>query len=149
MRVGPLTPTGAPPAEPTANPSPASSLTRLAYRPKARDDTSSGLPTWRDLIGWIPLPSADRADGEPVDAAVGHLVRILHHPVLIAEHVQHRKPGTGQQQDVGADGRAAAVRSATDELSRCAATGERSRNSFACSLCRSWRHGERDGEGNP
>ena len=34
-------PTGAPPAEPTADPSPVSSLTRLGHGPKGRDDTSS------------------------------------------------------------------------------------------------------------
>jgi hypothetical protein len=39
--------------------------------------------------------------GEPVDAvAAEHLVRIFHREVLVAEHVQRRKPDTGDQQQV-------------------------------------------------
>jgi hypothetical protein len=37
--------------------------------------------------------------GEPVEAvAADHLVRIFHRDVLVAEHVQRRKPDTGQQE---------------------------------------------------
>jgi transposase InsO family protein len=39
--------------------------------------------------------------GEPVEAvAADHLVRIFHREVLVAEHVQRRKPDTGDQQEV-------------------------------------------------
>jgi hypothetical protein len=39
--------------------------------------------------------------GEPVEAvAAERLVRIFHRDVLVAEHVQRRKPDTGQQQAV-------------------------------------------------
>ena len=37
--------------------------------------------------------------GEPVEAvAAEHLVRIFHREVLVAEHVQRRKPDGGDQQ---------------------------------------------------
>ena len=78
-----------------------------------------GVQRWVDQHGLIsvagfryrvPIVLA----GEPVEAvAADHLVRIFHRDVLVAEHVQRRKPDTGEpQQQVSLGGRAAAGRGA-------------------------------------
>jgi transposase InsO family protein len=55
--------------------------------------------------------------GEPVEAvAAEHLVRIFHREVLVAEHVQRRKPDTGQQQEVRLRQGSRRPRHATDGL---------------------------------
>ena len=74
-----------------------------------------GVQRWVDQHGLISLGGFRYRvpivlAGEPVEAvAAEHLVRIFHRDVLVAEHVQRRKPDTGQQQESGC-GRAAAGR---------------------------------------
>ena len=69
---------------------------QLAAGDAAARGAALGRPTRRDLI-WpgsryrVPIMLA----GEPVEAvAADHLVRIFHRDVLVAEHVQRRKPDT-------------------------------------------------------
>jgi transposase InsO family protein len=65
-----------------------------------------GVQRWVDQHGLISLGGFKYRvpivlAGEPVEAvAAKHLVRIFHREVLVAEHVQRRKPDTGQQQEV-------------------------------------------------
>jgi hypothetical protein len=65
-----------------------------------------GVQRWVDQHGLISLGGFRYRvpivlAGEPVEAvAADHLVRIFHHDVLVAEHVQRLKPDTGQQQEV-------------------------------------------------
>ena len=74
-----------------------------------------GVQRWVDQHGLISLGGFRYRvpivlAGEPVEAvAAEHLVRIFHRDVLVAEHVQRRKPDTGQQQEIRC-GRAAAGR---------------------------------------
>lgn len=62
-----------------------------------------GVQRWVDLHGLISLGGFRYRvpivlAGEPVEAvAADHLVRIFHREVLVAEHVQRRKPDTGEQ----------------------------------------------------
>ena len=62
-----------------------------------------GVQRWVDQHGLISLAGFRYRvpivlAGEPVEAvAAEHLVRIFHRDVLVAEHVQRRKPDTGQQ----------------------------------------------------
>jgi transposase InsO family protein len=65
-----------------------------------------GVQRWVDRHGLISLGGFRYRvpivlAGEPVEAvAADHLVRIFHREVLVAEHVQRRKPDTGQPQEV-------------------------------------------------
>ena len=65
-----------------------------------------GVQRWVDQHGLISLGGFRYRvpivlAGEPAAAvAAEHLVRIFHRDVLVAEHVQRRKPDTGQQQEV-------------------------------------------------
>jgi transposase InsO family protein len=65
-----------------------------------------GVQRWVDQHGLISLGGFRYRvpivlAGEPVEAvAADHLVRIFHREVLVAEHVQRRKPDTGDQQQV-------------------------------------------------
>jgi len=65
-----------------------------------------GVQRWVDQHGLISLGGFRYRvpivlAGEPVEAvAADYLVRIFHRDVLVAEHVQRRKPDTGQQQEV-------------------------------------------------
>jgi hypothetical protein len=65
-----------------------------------------GVQRWVDQHGLISLGGFGYRvpivlAGEPVEAvAADHLVRIFHRDVLVTEHVQRRKPDTGQQQEV-------------------------------------------------
>jgi transposase InsO family protein len=65
-----------------------------------------GVQRWVDQHGLISLGGFRYRvpivlAGEPVEAvAAEHLVRIFHHDVLVAEHVQRLKPDTGQQQEI-------------------------------------------------
>ena len=65
-----------------------------------------GVQRWVDQHGLISLAGLRYRvpivlAGEPVEAvAAEHLVRIFHREVLVAEHVQRRKPDTGQRQEV-------------------------------------------------
>ena len=64
-----------------------------------------GVQRWVDQHGLISLGGFRYRvpivlAGEPVEAvAAEHLVRIFHRDVLVAEHVQRRKPDTDQQQE--------------------------------------------------
>jgi transposase InsO family protein len=79
---------------------------RLVVEPTAQLVRLPGVQRWVDQHGLIllggfryrvPIVLA----GEPVEAvAAEHLVRIFHREVLVAEHVQRRKPDTGRDQDV-------------------------------------------------
>ncbi len=59
-----------------------------------------GVQRWVDQHGLISLAGFNYRvpivlAGEPVEAVVAeHLVRIFHREVLVAEHVQRRKPDT-------------------------------------------------------
>jgi Integrase core domain len=63
-----------------------------------------GVQRWVDQHGLISLGGFRYRvpivlAGEPVEAAAAdHLVRIFHREVLVAEHVQRRKPDSGDQQ---------------------------------------------------
>jgi transposase InsO family protein len=65
-----------------------------------------GVQRWVDQHGLISLGGFRYRvpivlAGEPVEAvAADHLVRIFHSEVLVAEHVQRRKPDKGDQQEV-------------------------------------------------
>src|SRR5512132_1906761 len=65
-----------------------------------------GVQGWVDQHGLISLGGFKYRvpivlAGEPVEAvAAEHLVRIFHRDVLVAEHVQRRKPDTGQHEEV-------------------------------------------------
>ena len=65
-----------------------------------------GVQRWVDQQGLISLGGFRYRvpivlAGEPVEAvAAEHLVRIFHRDVLVAEHVQRRKPDTGDQLEV-------------------------------------------------
>jgi Integrase core domain len=62
-----------------------------------------GVQRWVDQHGLISLGGFRYRvlAGEPVEAvAAEHLVRIFHRDVLVAEHVQRRKPDTGEQQQI-------------------------------------------------
>ena len=65
-----------------------------------------GVQRWVDQHGLISLAGFRYRvpivlAGEPVEAvAAEHLVRIFHREVLVAEHVQRRKPDSGDQQQV-------------------------------------------------
>jgi transposase InsO family protein len=65
-----------------------------------------GVQRWVDQHGLISLGGFRYRvpivlAGEPVEAvAAEHLVRIFHREVLVAEHVQRRKPDTGDQPEV-------------------------------------------------
>ena len=84
---------------PVADPIPASEQpgVQLAMRLAMR---LHGVQRWvdrRGIRGWpdSPTESPSSSPGEPVEAVVAdHLVRIFHRDVLVAEHVQRRKPDT-------------------------------------------------------
>ena len=83
-----------------------------------------GVQRWVDQHGLISLGGFRYRvpivlAGEPVEAvAADHLVRIFHREVLVAEHVQRRKPDTGgQQQEVRLRQGSRRPRRATDGLS--------------------------------
>jgi transposase InsO family protein len=65
-----------------------------------------GVQRWVDQHGLISLGGFRYRvpivlAGEPVEAvAADHLVRIFHREVLVAEHVQRRKPDTDQKQEI-------------------------------------------------
>ena len=65
-----------------------------------------GVQRWVDQHGLISLGGFRYRvpivlAGEPVEAvAADHLVRIFHRDVLVAEHVQRRKPDTGDEPGV-------------------------------------------------
>ena len=65
-----------------------------------------GVQRWVDQHGLISLAGFRYRvpivlAGDPVEAvAADHLVRIFYREVLVAEHVQRRKPDTGQPQEV-------------------------------------------------
>jgi transposase InsO family protein len=90
-----LEPRAVPAVIPTAVVEPSPRLVRLP-----------GVQRWVDQHGVISLGGFRYRvpivlAGEPVEAvAADHLVRIFHREVLVAEHVQRRKPDTGQQQEV-------------------------------------------------
>ena len=73
-----------------------------------------GVQRWVDQHGLISLGGFRYRvpivlAGEPVEAvAAEHLVRIFHRDVLVAEHVQRRKPDTGDRSRRSGCGRAAA-----------------------------------------
>ena len=73
-------------------------------QPSPRVVRLPGVQRWVDQHGLISLGGFRYRvpivlAGEPVEAvAAEHLVRIFHREVLVAEHVQRRKPDTGQQQ---------------------------------------------------
>jgi hypothetical protein len=81
-----------------------------------------GVQRWVDQHGLISLGGFRYRvpivlAGEPVEAvAAEHLVRIFHRDVLVAEHVQRRKPDTGQQQEVALRQGSRRPRRATDGL---------------------------------
>jgi hypothetical protein len=81
-----------------------------------------GVQRWVDQHGLISLAGFRYRvpivlAGEPVEAvAAEHLVRIFHRDVLVAEHVQRRKPDTGQRQEVRLRQGSRRSRRATDGL---------------------------------
>ena len=81
-----------------------------------------GVQRWVDQHGLISLGGFRYRvpivlAGEPVAAvAADHLVRIFHREVLVAEHVQRRKPDTDQQQQVRLRQGSRRSRRATDGL---------------------------------
>jgi transposase InsO family protein len=82
-----------------------------------------GVQRWVDQHGLISLGGFRYRvpivlAGEPVEAvAADHLVRIFHRDVLVAEHVQRRKPDTGDQQQVALRQGSRRPRRPTDGLS--------------------------------
>ena len=74
-------------------------------QPSPRAVRLPGVQRWVNQHGLISLAGFRYRvpivlAGEPVEAVEGeHLVRIFHRDVLVAEHVQRRKPDTGQQQE--------------------------------------------------
>jgi transposase InsO family protein len=91
-------------AEPAPNPIPAK---RRAVGPASSIVRLPGVQRWVDQHGLISLGGFRYRvpivlAGEPVEAvAAEHLVRIFHRDVLVAEHVQRRKPDTADQPEVG------------------------------------------------
>jgi hypothetical protein len=81
--------------------------------------------------------------GEPVEAvAAEHLVRIFHRDMLVAEHVQVRKPDTGQPQEVRLRWGSRRSRRATDGMVVSRVVDSSGCVSFAGTNCRvgnSWR----------
>ncbi|HEY6686454.1 MAG TPA: IS481 family transposase, partial [Propionibacteriaceae bacterium] len=81
-----------------------------------------GVQRWVDQHGLISLGGFRYRvpivlAGEPVEAvAADHLVRIFHREVLVAEHVQRRKPDTGQQREVRLRQGSRRPRRATDAM---------------------------------
>jgi hypothetical protein len=81
-----------------------------------------GVQRWVDQHGLISLGGFRYRvpivlAGEPVEAvAADHLVRIFHHDVLVAEHVQRRKPDTDQQQQAALRQGSRRPRRPTDEM---------------------------------
>jgi hypothetical protein len=86
-------------------PVPASAV-RSVVQPSAPIVRLPGVQRWVDQHGLISLGGFRYRvpivlAGEPVEAvAADHLVRIFHREVLVAEHVQRRKPDTGDQRGV-------------------------------------------------
>ena len=87
--------------EPTPIPA---SAERSVVQPTAPMVRLPGVQRWVDQHGLISLGGFRYRvpivlAGEPVEAvAAEHLVRIFHRDVLVAEHVQRRKPDTGDPQ---------------------------------------------------
>jgi hypothetical protein len=106
-----LEPSAVPAAPPTA-----------VVEPSPRVVRQPGVQRWVDQHGVISLGGFRYRvpivlAGEPVEAvAAEHLVRIFHREVLVAEHVQRRKPDTGQQQEVRLRQGSRRPRRATDGL---------------------------------
>ena len=103
--------------------SPADALPSGRWWSRPRDRAAArgaalGGPARPDLSGRVPLPGADRAGrGAGRGVAAEHLVRIFHRDVLVAEHVQRRKPDTGDpQQQVALRQGSRRPRRATDGL---------------------------------
>jgi transposase InsO family protein len=77
---------------------------RPVVQPTSQVVRLPGVQRWVDRHGLISLGGFRYRvpivlAGEPVEAvAAEHLVRIFHREVLVAEHVQRRKPDTGDQQ---------------------------------------------------
>jgi transposase InsO family protein len=94
---------GGPGAETVVQPG-AVSVERPVVEPAAQILRLPGVQRWVDQHGLISLGGFRYRvpivlAGEPVEAvAADHLVRIFHREVLVAEHVQRRKPDTGQQE---------------------------------------------------
>jgi hypothetical protein len=78
----------------------------MVVEPTAQRVRLPGVQRWVDQQGLISLGGFRYRvpivlAGEPVEAvAAEHLVRIFHRDVLVAEHVQRRRPDTGRGQDV-------------------------------------------------
>jgi len=96
---------------------------RLVVEPAPQIVRLPGVQRWVDQHGLISLAGFRYRvpivlAGEPVEAvAAEHLVRIFHRDVLVAEHVQRRKPDTGdQQQEVRLRQGSRRPRRATDGL---------------------------------
>ena len=106
-----LEPSAVPAAPPTA-----------VVEPSPRVVRQPGVQRWVDQHGVISLGGFRYRvpivlAGEPVEAvAAEHLVRIFHREVLVAEHVQRRKPDTGQQQQLRLRQGSRRPRRATDGL---------------------------------
>jgi hypothetical protein len=88
-----------------AEPSAVSAVPPAAVvEPSRRVVRLPGVQRWVDQHGLISLGGFRYRvpivlTGEPVEAvAAEHLVRIFHRDVLVAEHVQRRKPDTGHQE---------------------------------------------------
>ena len=112
-----------PGVEPVVEPSAVPAVHRRpVVEPSAQMVRLPGVQRWVDQHGLISLGGFRYRvpivlAGEPVEAVVAdHLVRIFHREVLVAEHVQRRKPDTGQRQEVRLGRAAAARRRATDGL---------------------------------
>ena len=79
---------------------------RLVVEPAPQILRLPGVQRWVDQHGLISLAGFGYRvpivlAGEPVEAvAADHLVRIFHREVLVAEHVQRRKPDTDPQQEL-------------------------------------------------
>jgi transposase InsO family protein len=90
-------------AEPAPSPIPAK---RRVVEPASSIVRLPGVQRWVDHHGLISLGGFRYRvpivlAGEPVEAvAAEHLVRIFHRDVVVAEHVQRRKPDTADQSEV-------------------------------------------------
>ena len=108
-----------------------------------------GVQRWVDQHGLISLGGFRYRvpivlAGEPVEAvAAEHLVRIFHREVLVAEHVQRRKPDTGQQLEVRLRQGSRRPRRPTDETAVTRVVDSSGYVSFAGTNYRvgnAWRH---------
>jgi transposase InsO family protein len=90
--------------ETVVEPAPVPPSTEPVVEPSTPIVRLPGVQRWVDQHGLISLAGFRYRvpivlAGEPVEAvAADHLVRIFHREVLVAEHVQRRKPDSGDQQ---------------------------------------------------